>query len=412
MIRITAYILTLLASIAPIYSRAQENFITISGTVADKQTNKVLEAASITIPGTNIGTVTNADGYFSLRISPTDNTQQLLISHIGYDNLLYPIGNNDAINIKFKLTPNAYAISEINIYGGDAREMVLQAVSKIATNYEDKSNLLTGFYREIIQKRRNYITVTESVIGIYKSPYRSGIRNDRVQLYKGRKIIDQKSKDTVVVKIAGGPNLPVYIDIAKNMEFMLDKREIENYDFTHDRVVNINNKPHYAINFKPRFIADYALFCGTLYIEEKTQTITRAELNLMGNELIKATKDMLRKKPVGLRFKLNELRYIISYRQNEGRSYLYYVSCDMKFNCDWRKRLFHTNYTISSEMVTTDRQTEPAENIMTKDAFKHSQSLSDRVADFYDTDFWGNYNIIEPTETLEHAIDRLKKRNK
>jgi hypothetical protein len=32
--------------------------------------------------------------------------------------------------------------------------------------------------------------------------------------------------------------------------------------------------------------------------------------------------------------------------------------------------------------------------------------------DFYDKDFWGAYNIIEPTESLELAVAKLKKQQK
>ena len=406
------HILALIISATAWLGHAQERVATISGTIMDKQTRRAIEAASITIPGTDIGTVSNADGHFTLRVSSTAKAIQLLVSHIGYENLYHPIAHGDAMDVKFYLTPNSYALDAVNVYGGNARELVTQAVRKIADNYEDKDNLLTGFYRETIQKRRHYTTITEAVVGLYKSPYRSGIRSDRVQLYKGRKILTPKSGDTLSVKLAGGPMLAVYLDIAKNMNFMLDRHELENYDFAHDMLVSIDNKTHYAIKFKPRLKAPYALFSGTLYIDEKTLTIARAEMHLEGSELEKATTDMLRKKPAGLRFGLNGLSYTIAYRSNGGRNYLYYARSEIKFSCDWRRRLFNTNYTITSELVTTDRQREPTASIAPKDAFRQSHSLDDRASDFYDPNFWGEYNIIEPTESLEHAINRIKKQRR
>lgn len=35
--------------------------------------------------------------------------------------------------------------------------------------------------------------------------------------------------------------------------------------------------------------------------------------------------------------------------------------------------------------------------------------LSDKVLDFADEQFWGAYNIIEPTESLANAVHKLKK---
>ena len=45
-------------------------------------------------------------------------------------------------------------------------------------------------------------------------------------------------------------------------------------------------------------------------------------------------------------------------------------------------------------------------------SFKADQSLSDKVLDFADESFWGAYNIIEPTESLENAVNKLKKQQK
>ena len=47
-----------------------------------------------------------------------------------------------------------------------------------------------------------------------------------------------------------------------------------------------------------------------------------------------------------------------------------------------------------------------------KEAFRPNQILNDTVMDFFDEDFWGAYNIIEPTESLESAVAKLKKQQK
>ena len=60
----------------------------------------------------------------------------------------------------------------------------------------------------------------------------------------------------------------------------------------------------------------------------------------------------------------------------------------------------------------TDGKEENVTNIPYKMAFKETQSLSDKVENFMDEDFWGAYNIIEPTESLESAVNKLKKQQK
>jgi hypothetical protein len=47
--------------------------------------------------------------------------------------------------------------------------------------------------------------------------------------------------------------------------------------------------------------------------------------------------------------------------------------------------------------------------IAREDMFRVTDVLDDKAAEFMDPDFWADYNIIEPSESLEHAIGRLKK---
>lgn len=44
-----------------------------------------------------------------------------------------------------------------------------------------------------------------------------------------------------------------------------------------------------------------------------------------------------------------------------------------------------------------------------KEAFNRYDFLDNQTADFNDSAFWADYNILEPSESLEHAIGRLKK---
>lgn len=80
----------------------------------------------------------------------------------------------------------------------------------------------------------------------------------------------------------------------------------------------------------------------------------------------------------------------------------------IRFRCDWRRRLFATSYAVVSEMVVTDIKPS-ADAIPVREAFGTEQALSDDATLFFDKDFWGNYNIIKPEESLEKAVGKLKK---
>lgn len=413
LIRFILWVAFFLAGEVSLFAQELENnYITVSGVVKDKQTNKKLVSVNVSIPQTSVGTVTNADGYFSIKVKDSLQAKNLEFSHIGYTNVLYAVGQTDIDNAEIFLLPNANILAEVTVMGGDARGIVEEAIEKIAMNYPAKENLLTGFYREVIQKRKRYINISEAVVHIFKTPYTRGFEHDRVQVFKGRKLLSQKAGDTLVVKLEGGPNLSLYIDLIKNKELLLDKTEMENYSFRFGEPVMIDNRPHHQVNFQPRLLLPYALYYGSLYIDKETMTITRAEFNLSMDDRSKATQAMLRKKPFGLRFKPEQMTFLVAYKRHDGRSYLNYVRNEVRFKCDWKRRLFSTSYTVFSEMVVTERKEDDFSRISYKDSFKSGHSLSDKVGNFYDEDFWGGYNIIEPTESLENAVNKLKKQYK
>ena len=63
-----------------------------------------------------------------------------------------------------------------------------------------------------------------------------------------------------------------------------------------------------------------------------------------------------------------------------------------------------------SEIAITNRSIEDVGRFENKERFKRSQVLDNLVYIFFDQDFWGSYNVIEPDQTIESAIKRLNKK--
>jgi len=110
-----------------------------------------------------------------------------------------------------------------------------------------------------------------------------------------------------------------------------------------------------------------------------------------------------------MRFNPEGVSFLVTYKLRDGISHLNYIRSEVRFKCDWKKRLLSSNYTIVSETVITDRKDEKATRIPNKLTFRDSQSLSDKLSSFSDIAFWEDYNIIEPDESLESAVNRLKR---
>ena len=398
----------------PVSAVAQKNgdneFITVKGVVKDKTTKKVVEYVNVSAVGSSVGTVTNADGEFTLKVSKDLNVKEIQFSCLGYYNALITVSGNNIEGQTYLLTPESFLLNEVRVFSWqNPRDLVKTAIEKIDVNYEMKPNLLTGFYRETIQKRRNYINISEAVIEIYKDSYNRPSDKDQVKILKGRKLISPKKADTLSVKFLGGPNMPIFLDIIKNPDILLDKESLQYYSFTMGEATSINDRMQYTVIFEPQMLMPFPLYIGKLYIDRETLSFTRAEFVIDPSDKNKVIGAILKDKPAGLRFTPEEVSYVVTYKQQDGKTYLSYLRNEVKFKCDWKRRLFATNYVVLGETVITDRTDKNVSRMPGRETFSIRQSLSHEVALYQDEDFWSNYNIIEPTESLENAVNRLKK---
>lgn len=382
-------------------ARAQ---MTISGTVRDAQTGERLSAVSVMATGSKIGTVSNEEGDFVLKIPETE--REVVVSHVGYRSQRFKATDGARLNVR--LTSDAVLLGEIIVSAPE--DIVKQAIANIPNNYPQQANLLRTFYRETTQRGRRYIYVAEAVADMYKTSYRFDERLDCVEILKGRRLVSPQQKDTLGAKLVGGPNTAVVMDIVKNRSILFDDEELDHYSFRTEPPQNLGGRQQTVISFVPRVIMPYALFSGRLFIDSETLTFTRAELELDISDEDKATMFMLIRKPAGVRFKPRGFLLTVDYKFVEGRSYISYVRTEISFKCDWKRKLFSSPYRVTSEMVATDLNDTDVREIKRRDSFGQHQALYDRVEYFTDKDFWQSYNIIPPTESLDKAVRRLLKR--
>lgn len=382
-----------------------DNYI-FGGIVTSSTTNKPIADAEVRVTGTNISVITNEDGAFMLKLP--EPPQQLKVIALGYRNARVDCGKlSDPNNVSIRLSPNSYVLNPVTVYSAD--NIVMAALAKVADNYADKSECLKCFYRETIRKQSRYTNLTEAVMSIYKTPYSEDVRTDKVQIDKGRSLISQRAKDTLSVKVMGGPHDAVTLDMVKNREMLFYEDDLPLYQFSMKDNTTIDDRMQYVISFRPVGVQDYPLYYGTLYVDCETLAFTRIEASLDMSDKAKAVRYMLIKKPRGLRFKPKALDITVAYHFDGERSRLNYVRTQYQFSCDWRRRLFATSYRATSEMVVTDFQSAPVPKGR-KNMFGHHDILSADVADFTDSKFWDSYNILEPSESLENAVVKLRKR--
>ncbi len=101
----------------------------ISGQVTDLSDDSAIPGVNILVKGTTIGTVTDAEGNYSLLVP--DDAQTLVFSSIGYETEEVTIGNQSVINMA--LSPSLEQLSEIVVigYGEKSRKLLTESIGTV-----------------------------------------------------------------------------------------------------------------------------------------------------------------------------------------------------------------------------------------------------------------------------------------
>lgn len=405
-----AFLLMLMMLLSPLFAMAQDNMFVVSGVVRDDQTGKRLSQVCVTSSDGHETTVTNVDGRFTLKTSKAPSS--VVFSCLGYKTIRVILGESDGKELKVRMQPGTITLNEVIVSAMDAREIVEAAIDKIPENYSRNNELLQCFYRETTQKGRRYIYVAEAVTRMFKTGYNRLTGVDRVAIEKGRRLVNPHLSDTLSAKIQGGPTLPVALDLMKNRELLLNHDELGLYHFRMEIPTMIDDRPQVVVSFAPKMQTDHVLYRGLLYIDRQTLAFSRIEMSLdMSNEQM-ATEAILISKPLGVRFRPREMTTTVSYRFDGDVWRMHYLHSEVQFYCEWRRKLFASPFKVDAEVVITDLLSEDAPPIRGGSSFNRNASFYDKVSYFSDPEFWKGYNIIEPSETLEHAVNKLKKKSK
>ncbi len=392
----------------------QQTVLTFRGKVVDAESGTPLVFASVAVKESNVATVTNIDGEFVIKISEPQSAKNLEVTYLGFKNKVVALTDlrQEGYKNVISMTPAPIPIKEIIVKPLDPEAIVRNAISKIGKNYVDEPNLMTAFYRETIRKNRTYVSIGEAVVEIFKAPYANDLRYDGARIYKGRKGSDVQKMDTVLFKLQGGPVSVMQLDIVKNTESILTMDAMKYYDYSIATVVEIDNKPHYVIAFKQKPSVDMPLFMGNLYIESDTYALTEAEFGFNLEDKAAVSSIFIKKKPLGMEVTPEIATYRVKYRQQDGKWYFTYSRAEVKFKVNWKKKLFNTYYTTMSEIAVTDRTNEEVIKFAGKEKLRYSDVFSEKVGAFKDPEFWGDYNVIEPDQSIEAAIRRLSRKLK
>ena len=384
---------------------------TYSGRVLDADTKKPVVFVNVYLAGSSLGTVTNAEGEFVLKIPYSELNNKVGFSYLGYQNYEIPVSELSEENNVIRLTPSVVDIQATTIRSTDPMQLITMAMNNVRFNYAAQPERFVGFYRETVKENRNYVMVAEAVLDVYKASYRNDFDFDRVAIFKGRKSGEVTKMDTINFKLQGGPKTSFILDLVKNPGGILSDDYIEFYDFKFAGIASIDDRNNYVIEFDQKDGVDLSLYKGKIYIDAGNMAFSRFEFALSDKKIETANNELVRKKPMDMRVNVISAIYMVNYRITNQKWYLNHVRSELIFETIWKKKRFNATYVTALEMAVTDRDSLD----VTRSRYRRVQTttgdiLADKVSYFRDDNFWGDYNYIKPEEPIESVIKRLNRR--
>jgi Secretin and TonB N terminus short domain. len=380
--------------------------IVISGRIIDKETKKPLPYVSVGIAKLSIGTITNTDGDFVLKVAHSAKEDTITISHIGYKQFHYPVRLIGAKKLVFGLETEFVSIQEVIIRGYDPEQVINRAIESRSINYATEPYYLTAFYREGVEKNKSYLSYSEAIFKIYKTSFSKSPDLDQVKLLKSRKLLRSDHSDTLSIKIKAGISASLNLDLMKNLPDFLSRDYMGEYRYQRSDMVTIDSRSAYAVDFKQLEKVTDPLYKGVIYIDAENLAIVGIDFEINPDYIDNITNQLVVKKSMSLKVNPEKVAYSVRYRKWGGKYYLSHLRGDIFMRVRKRNHLFANTFHTYLEMATVQLDTINVQRFARQEVVKPFVVFND--IDFsYDSQFWGDYNYIVPEESLSEALSRV-----
>ncbi len=378
----------------------------ISGKIKDSKSGKPIPYVSIGIINTTLGVIANENGEFNIKVPKEYSDSSLYIAHIGYNNYSAYVKNLIHRDNQIELDEDIISIQEVIIRNNDPYLLIQYAIKNKKKNYSQKTLILDAFYREAVLKRNSLLTLSEAVIEILKTPYKSTLATDKIRIDKSRKIINSEQIDTVIIKLKDGLYSGLRLDIMKNPIDFIDNMNMQYYNYQTVDIVSYNNKAAHVIEFQQKDNVTSSLYKGRLFIETESYALIGAEFEMNFKKENKSS-DFVVKKHRKFIVKPVSAKYIVRYRQKNDQYILSHVRADLVIKVRKKRDLFSSKYQTFFETVIFNADGDNIEAFNKKEILKRNLIFIDNNFS-YDASFWEDKNFILPEKSIEEALKEIK----
>jgi len=378
----------------------------IEGKITDAGTGEAIAFATVGIKNQSLGTSSNAEGFFSLKVPATVAFPEftVTVSCIGFETFYL---KNPGDNLVISLVSSSIRLKEVLVLSKDLRpeKIVQRSFSNIKKNYNTRPFVYKSFYRHYCKDDSVYGRLIEAAVDIYKrkgyklQPPSPGYKEE-VQVTQLRRSFDNsKVRDThlpfALFSVMGVDPVsyqatvrPGVFDIIKKYEVSTLRRNLRLFDFSLDGLSEYDGTEVYKISYalkKDTIVLKSGMKVnlkqsGVLYITTKGYAIVKSEFTQVTPA--------------------ETVRAFSIYKKYNGKYYHHHTMREgYTFNTH-----DHYSHTSHVELMTSD--------IRLKDyvPFKGKEPGREGLLNIsYDSTFWKNYNTLKATPLEESIVTDLQK---
>jgi hypothetical protein len=395
------YWLFLLLIVVGPFARAQEVPV-LRGVVLDVDTHQPIPNAQVGIAGNRLGTSTNVEGRFALRVPAAYAATELEVALLGYRRYTRALPPLPGPELRIELKSSPAGLGTVAV-SSSVTGIIREAVARIPHNYPTRPTRLTGFLRESDENvaAHEYHYLIEGMLLVQKAPYQNPRDNGQVKIWEARKVdlrAGQPDQLGVLPQVewSAGPFVPHRFDFVHNRAEFIRESEFKNYEYRLTPQTTFQGRPVYVIAFGPKAGTDRANFAGELYIDEQSYAFLGAAWH--------RTPSGIRREHM-LSFQATERAYRVDYQRYAGRWYLkhiWYNTLGAPIAGQTRRHL--------AEYLTTAIDTAQAPPIPYSERLQYRDVFL-RAPTPYDSTFWNHYTTLLPPSQLQLSLldqDRQK----
>lgn len=387
------------------------SYFTLEGTLLDKQSGDPVVYGTIGVEGSSVGSITNSNGEFRLRLPDSLKQGRIHISHLGYAAQDLDISILAGRHTILPMEPRIMEMPEVIVRSVDPVRILKEMLNRRGENCSGNAAYLTTFYREGIKYKQKFRSLTEAVFKIYKAPQDNYFFADQVKLIRKSSIINKDEKDTLIARISSGIDACLRLDLIKQLPDYLTPGSNDNvYDYTSGRVTMIDNKLVNTVRFEQKKGIKSPFYRGELYIDDLNGALLQANIEIHPDFVDKASDMLVVRKARSYKITPQKVAYTISYKPYNGKYYINHIRGDLFFKVKKKHQWFgnsvlHTWFEMVTCRIDTGSVVRfsrseriPTRNVFSEDGFK------------YDEDFWGEFNVIPWEQQLRDIIDEISAR--